>query len=1139
MKTAVQLAASSLALAGLLVGFASHATNLAELPLKASVLAKPNVILGMDDSGSMDSEFLLNTSDGVFWWNYDTGRGWDTSGALYRHINLGEYWSSTWRRYFYLFPNGNGQGRNIKPDDPNGDWSLPPTSEFGWARSSDYNPQYYNPAVTYRPWAQAQGYPAFTNASPSAARGHPLSGIAPLLGDATNVVDLTATRAANSATSRYFVAVKGMTLPAGASVAVCNGSNAGCGSWTAVGASDVNAQNAKVTRLSMDYWPATYWVKAAGSWDCTLPASSVSVAARDCALAPDGTKLRRIEIRATNTTYPSGRTFVAEQQNFANWFQYHRKRRLSANGAMGEVLEGMTGLNMGVIKFNARPADGTRVEMFDLDKTVATLNGKMVLKTLYDIDTNAGTPTRETLRRIGHEFLQSDGPIKFACQRNAALILTDGYASAAAVIPPAYTAATYGAGAPYATVYGGTLADIALSYYTNALGNSTFPVGKVPAGAVDLNTNLHMNTYALTLGAKGDLFLGESTAVPTTTGAWIDHTTDFNPVAVDDLWHATIVGRGKMYLASAASETASKLVSAFNDIVNQNGAQGGVAVSAVNLNRSDGRAYLGFYNPRGWTGDLEARDINVATAVIASTNRWSAADLLAARTWSARTFFTASAGVGVAFDTTSVGAILNPTPLTSGYTDDQVVNYLRGNRADEGTLFRARLGLLGPVVNGEPVLARDEFTVYLASGEGALHAFSTIDGSEQWAFVPPDSVAKIGESVKRGWVYNTLLDATPTYRRLTNGSKLLVGGLGAAGKSYYALDVSSPGGLTAAQAAAQFRWVFPTSGDTVHKPNMGYTVGKPVFARTAVDGDVVLVTSGYDNGETIGDGKGRLWMLRTDGTVLKTFVTADGTAGTGEAGLAHVAAFKDADGKVQYVYGGDLLGNVWKFDLALAGAGPHPATKLAVLKDGASPANLQPVTSVPELVMMGTTRVVLVGTGRVLDIGDFGNANRQTFYAIADGATLPNVRSSLVARVYTRGNNPEIADTPFNWATDRGWYMDIPAGEQVNTAPSVAYGAVVFVGNKNGRSDCSQQSYMYLVDIGSGKAATNPATGLAAPVGHLLSADATSSRVEVLLDSNGQLHGTVQLSDRTILDKPLPLGKPILPAKNAWREIRR
>ena len=54
MKAIVNFAVSLCALAGLLGSATTHATNISDLPLKASVLAKPNVIFGMDDSGSMD-----------------------------------------------------------------------------------------------------------------------------------------------------------------------------------------------------------------------------------------------------------------------------------------------------------------------------------------------------------------------------------------------------------------------------------------------------------------------------------------------------------------------------------------------------------------------------------------------------------------------------------------------------------------------------------------------------------------------------------------------------------------------------------------------------------------------------------------------------------------------------------------------------------------------------------------------------------------------------------------------------------------------------------------------------------------------------------------------------------------------------
>lgn len=1123
MRSAIQLAVSATALAGLLAGVAAHATNLAELPLKASVFAKPNVIVGFDDSGSMDSEFMLDTSDGAAWWNFDTGKGWDAAGLLHRNIGTGQFMSSTWRRHFYLFPNGNGAGLNIKPDDNNGDWSMLPSSEFAWARSSAYNPQYYNPAITYQPWATAHGYAAFANAIPSAARGHPL------LGGAGNTFDLTGQRAASQSTSRFFVALPGMTVPAGASRSVCDSNFSNCGSWGAVGATDVPAQANRVTRVAMLYWPATYWVRATPSRDCTLPAASVSVAVRDCTLAPDSQKLVRVEIRSTNNSYPGGRSYAAELQNFANWFQYHRKRRLSANAAMGEALENLTGLNMGVVLFNARQADTTRVPMVNLDSTSSASNGQALLATLYPLDTNVGTPTRATLRRIGHEFANAAGPIKFACQRNAALIVTDGYAEAGDVNPPAYNKATWGSGAPFATTFGGTLADIALSYYTNILGSATFPAARVSASPDDANTNLHMNTYALTLGALGILYRGESTPLPALTSAWIDPTTNFNPTAVDDLWHATVNGRGKMFLANAATDTAAKLQQAFGDILSQEGAQGGIAVSAVNLDRSDAQAYLGVYNPRGWAGDLTANPIDISTAAVAATPNWSAASLLAARDWTTRTVFTSSAAVGVDFTAGTVGGALNPDPAS--FTDQVVVDYLRGSRAGEGDTVRARSSLLGAVVNAEPVLARDERMVYLASGDGMLHAFDTATGAEQWAYAPPDTLANLGKSVQRGWVYQTLLDATPTYARLSTGRKLLVGGLGAAGRSYYALDVTAPRGITAAQAQAQFKWVFPAAGDATHRAQMGYTTGRPVIARTAADGNVVLVTSGYDNGLAIGDGKGRLWMLdASTGVVIKTFRTTVGAVGA-EAGLAAVAAFKEADGMVRYVYGGDLLGNVWRFDLAAAGAGEINGELLASLKDAAG--NAQPVTATPELATVAGKRVVLVGTGRLLDVTDFGSGLTQSFYAIAEGAVLPNARNGLVRQTYTRATDT-LSTNSVNWTTDRGWYVDLPAGEQANTDPIVAYGAVAFVTNVNGGSNCAQSSSMYLVDIGTGAKVADSTF-----VSQTIATNATSSRVITLRVVGGKIIGVAHRSDNTVYQRELPLGQVIRPTKNSWKEIRR
>ena len=89
----------------------------------------------------------------------------------------------------------------------------------------------------------------------------------------------------------------------------------------------------------------------------------------------------------------------------------------------------------------------------------------------------------------------------------------------------------------------------------------------------------------------------------------------------------------------------------------------------------------------------------------------------------------------------------------------------------------------------------------------------------------------------------------------------------------------------------------------------------------------MLVTSGYNNGTQVGtdtasgtggDGHGYLFVLNAStGALLHVFDTEAGD-GTTPSGLAYISAYVEnpqLDNTVQYVYGGDLLGNVWRFDL--------------------------------------------------------------------------------------------------------------------------------------------------------------------------------------------------------------------------------
>lgn len=1114
MTTRAKAVGSLLALAALLGGPAADATDVAALPLKASVLVPPNLIIGMDDSASMDAEFLLDTTAGRFWWDGSTG--WDgATRQPRRDPALG------FLGYTYLLPVGMATGGQIHAFDHPDGRALPPTRQFGWLRSAAFNPIYYDTGVTYTPWAPAfvdGALRTYAHALPLAAPSHPAypSGPALNLGDDWNAAD--ALWAVNG--HRFYVQA-GMVLPAGTQVAAATPTGDVChGGSEQTLTADVTVPAGRACWASIPYYPATFW----HAENC--------VPAADCVLAPDGvTRLKRYDIR-NGGRFPSGRSYSDELQNFANWFSYHRKRKLMLAASVGAVLDDLTGPRLGLMRFTEANAPTPLVTMADTQSASPASNGKRIAGEFYkNAMTPEGRPTHATLHHMARQFNDNPAIVQSACQRNGMVIVTDGPSdSTAATLPswdPGKSTSTWGSAPPFAPTPSGSLADLALRHYTNRL-RTDLPAGRLPPDAssqpnADRNADLHLTTAALVLGERGllwptapDPFLTPPAWPPPLPG---------DRSMIDDLWHATINGRGQMHRATRLAEAQAGLRALLQGAAGPQGAQGSLAVSTVNLSRGDAQAYAATYNPAGWQGDLTAHPLDTGTgAVDRSRVRWSAAEALRTRDWRTRVIATASGSSGAAFTAAAVGATVNP----GGIYGDTVllINYLRGERTHEGTLYRTRASLIGAVINAEPVVQRAAQVVYVASGEGMLHAIDTAagtGGTELWAFVPPAALPRIGETASRGTVFGSRLDGTPSLGTSASGT-LLVAGMGAAGRSFYALDVNNPRGLSESALASRFKWQFPAAGDAATAARVGQALGRPRIVTTSGNGPVVLVTSGYNN---TADGRGRLWMLNADtGAVIHTFDTGVGTLAA-EAGLAQVTAFAEANGTVRYAYGGDLLGNVWRFDLDAKGA----PSLLATLKDSGGAA--QPVTAAPELTWIDDQRVVIVGTGRLLGASDFGNPRTQSLYVIVDGATLNNARLGLVRQTYNPGTD-SLSGNVVDWRRDRGWMVDLPAGEQVTTAPAVASGAVTLVTNKAGLSDCAASSRLYVFNVKTAAAVEG-----ASVVSSLISSTAIASRVTAVTTRSGQIVGLGQDADGTPWQREIVKSATITPARNAWREIRR
>jgi type IV pilus assembly protein PilY1 len=272
-------------------------------------------------------------------------------------------------------------------------------------------------------------------------------------------------------------------------------------------------------------------------------------------------------------------------------------------------------------------------------------------------------------------------------------------------------------------------------------------------------------------------------------------------------------------------------------------------------------------------------------------------------------------------------------------------------------------------------------------------------------------------------------------------------GLGKGGNGYVALDVTTPPSTTVTETALvssnRVLWEFTD-------PDMGFTYGNPLIVKTRRYGWVAALAGGYNNITGPNAGKGIVFIVDVKtGALLHKFITpgSEGSA-SDPIGLAHIEAFvPDAtDYTATEIYGGDLLGNIWRFDISSTNAYATGPIKFAQLRNAANVA--QPITTypVPYADPIKGTRFVAIGTGKLLDVVDLTDKQQQTIYNFRDGDVftpkstgLPLTRGSLTS--VSRGTNAaNLTDTALN-----GWYQDLDPtnGERVVKPQQSPFGVLI------------------------------------------------------------------------------------------------
>jgi len=477
-------------------------------------------------------------------------------------------------------------------------------------------------------------------------------------------------------------------------------------------------------------------------------------------------------------------------------------------------------------------------------------------------------------------------------------------------------------------------------------------------------------------------------------------------------------------------------------------------------------------------------------------------------------------------------------------------------------------------------------TVYIGTNDGMMHAFASDTGVERWAYIPSMVIPNLWKLADKQYQdkHTNYVNGSPITQDVCTANcgntvtgntstdpvwkTILVAGLNAGGRGFYALDITDP-------TTPKLLWEFTTTAGIgkVKDDDLGYSYAQPVVTRLNNGTWVVLLTSGYDNGTDSatkvsgsfvanspgGSGVGYLYALDAGtGTLLKKISTGVGST-SNPSGLAKIAGFNAEPGGnlASYVYGTDLLGNVWRFDInsaTTATVGTGSVMKFAALYSDTAGTQPQPIMTTPILGTILGKRVVFIGTGKYLEVSDLSSTQQQTQYAIKDDdatATLVNPRNSLVQQFLIAnpdGTATRVSATSASATTtgvntvdfgvNRGWFVDLPdSKERVNIDARLVEGTLIVPSIVPSSTECAPGGFGWLnfLDYRTGGSVT-PQPGLAS-----VRYDSTIVGVNVLFIAGNPVVEVVTSSNPTPTKDPnvqfqatagVFTGKRVL-----WREL--
>lgn len=431
--------------------------------------------------------------------------------------------------------------------------------------------------------------------------------------------------------------------------------------------------------------------------------------------------------------------------------------------------------------------------------------------------------------------------------------------------------------------------------------------------------------------------------------------------------------------------------------------------------------------------------------------------------------------------------------------------------------------------------------VYVGANDGLLHGFragandntgtyqsTSNDGQEVLAYLPNEALLQINQYTDPNYNHRFFVDATPGASDLFYGNQWhtwLAGGLGGGGKAMYVLDITDPANFSEGNASSLVIKELSASSLVCSNvtncyDDMGYVYGTPIIRRMH-DGNWAVI---WGNGYNSQNGTAGIFIASIDATSgawtvyeLNTGYGAsnDPTGQNRPNGIAYVSsADLDGDHVVDYLYAGDLFGNVWRFDVTSNTASTWSVSKFGggvaqpLYSSTNASSTAQAITTAIQVVAVpqpsGPPRVLLeYGTGKMLEPTDqTPNPATQTLYGVwdwdmanwnflsnvqyagltgAQAITRSTLQQQTVTGTYDAAGNTyngtgtgyrtlssntvcwkgSTSCTPSTANSKYGWYLDLPVtGEEVVFNPTIAFGVFLvntFIPSSVSNLTCSSQ----------------------------------------------------------------------------------